>query len=543
MTAASIVLALTLAGLPSAGPSTSAGYDVSGSTPGANGGTTTSDGLQPGLVRSDDAVSDATARAIAPGVLAGAVDPTVYRLGPGDELLLQLWGRVSRIIVLPVDPEGSVLLPGAGPLSVAGRTLAATRAELLGRMREQFHGVQMDLRLSRPRTFLVYLAGQVRQPGPTQANGASRVADVLTRDLLAEHASRRRIEVLHRDGRRDIADLELFLRSGDATLNPWLEDGDVLVVPVETQHASVLGAAARPDRYELGVRDSLRTLLRIAGGPLPDADGRILLVTWRDARGADSLWTTVADVVSGRVNPAIDDGTHAYLFFVPEYRVQHQAELYGEVARPGVYPILEGRTRLSDMVHAASGFLPTADLTSIRLHRRSLVAGDRDAELERLLRLSRGELTASEYEQLRTKLAGLRDDYRVDWTRLMREPENQDLLLRDGDIVRVERLVNSIRVDGEVRRPGILTYRAGQDVRDFVRQAGGFTNRAWRGKVRVTRAVTGQTLLATSVQSIDPGDFIWVPEKPDVTVWQQAQTLLTAVTSIATIVIAIRSLR
>jgi hypothetical protein len=72
---------------------------------------------------------------------------------------------------------------------------------------------------------------------------------------------------------------------------------------------------------------------------------------------------------------------------------------------------------------------------------------------------------------------------------------------------------------------------------------GGYTNRAWRGKVRVTRSVTGQTLLARDVRTLDPGDFVWVPERPDVTAWEQGREVLTALAQVATIIIAIRSVR
>ena len=214
----------------------------------------------------------------------------------------------------------------------------------------------------------------------------------------------------------------------------------------------------------------------------------------------------------------------------------------GEVRRPGTFPIAEGETRLSEMVSAAGGFLPGADLSAIRVHRASTMAAEKDPELDRLLRLSRSELTASEFEVLRTRLASLREDYRVDWARLQAD-RNLDLLLRDGDLVRVERLVSSVRVDGEVRRPGLFNYEPGQSVEDCVAQAGGFTDRAWRSKIRVTRAVTGQTLLARNISRLDPGDFVWVPEKPDRTQWDQLQQLLTALAQVATIVIAVRSVR
>jgi polysaccharide biosynthesis/export protein len=478
-----------------------------------------------------------------PVSLSGPVDPDVYVLGPGDVLLLNIWGRVSRSVPIEVGPEGSALIPGSAPLRVSGRTLSKVRADILQRMSLQYRGVSMDLCLARPRAFRIYLTGQVNRPGPVEASGALRVGDVLTGALLLDGASRRRIELLRTDGTKVFCDLELFLQTGDAGMNPWLRDGDVIQVPSATQFVFAQGAVARPGRYELGVQDSLRTLLRLSGDPLPSAvANRALLVRFKDPFTPESLWVSLDDVHAGGQNPPLEDGERLYVYFIPQYHQQDEAMVIGEVQRPGTYPIVEGRTRLSNLVSAANGFQDGADLSAIRVHRQSALATEKDPELDRLLRLSRNDLTASEYEMLRTKLAGLREDYRVDWTRL-EGSKDLDLLLRAGDVVRVERLVSSIRVDGEVRRPGILNFKRGESVEDYVVQAGGYTNRAWRGKVRVTRSVTGQTLLARNVRTLDPGDFVWVPERPDVTIWEKSRETLTALAQVATIIIAIRSVR
>jgi protein involved in polysaccharide export with SLBB domain len=478
-----------------------------------------------------------------PMSLSGPVDPDVYLLGPGDVLLLTLWGRVSRSVPIEVGPEGSALIPGSAPLRVSGRTLSEVRADILRQMSLQYRGVSMDLRLARPRTFRIYLTGQVHRPGPVEASGALRVGDVLTGALLLDGASHRRIEVLRADGTRVFCDLELFLQTGGAEMNPWLRDGDIIQVPTATEFVYAQGAVARPGRYELGVRDSLRTLLRLVGDPLPAAQlDRVLIVRFEDPFTPESLWVSLDDVYSRRRNPPLEDGERMYVYFLPQYHQQHEAVIVGEVQRPGTYPIVEGRTRLSTLVSAAGGFQVGADLSAVRVHRQSTLATEKDQELDRLLRLSRNDLTNTEYDMLRTKLAGLREDYRVDWKRL-EGSKDLNLLLRDGDVVRVERLVSSIRVDGEVRRPGILNFVSGESVDDYVAQAGGYTDRAWRGKVRVTRSVTGQTLLARNVRTLDPGDFVWVPEKPDITAWEQANRILTSLASVATIIIAIRSVR
>jgi protein involved in polysaccharide export with SLBB domain len=237
------------------------------------------------------------------------------------------------------------------------------------------------------------------------------------------------------------------------------------------------------------------------------------------------------------------DGDRLYVYYIPQYHLQHEATVMGEVARPGVYPIVEGRHHLSDLMASAGGFLPGADLSSIRINRRSPNTAERDPELDRLLRLSRNELTNTEFEVLRTKLADLKEDFRVDWNRLVADKANLDLILRDGDVIRVERLVRSIRVDGEVKRPGILVYEPGLGVDDYVRQAGGYTDRAWKKRVRVTRSVTGQTMLAKGVETLDPGDLIYVPEKRDSNWGQNAQTFLLFAAQIATIVLAVVTIR
>jgi polysaccharide export outer membrane protein len=544
--AAGLVLAMAFAALPAKAQQIGGGSDRGGrsATIPVTGGV--SDERSRGstdLGLGDRETGDVITMAGRPLQLAGAVDPVTYRVGPGDLLMLHLWGRVSRSIPLEVGPEGTVLVPGAGPVDVHARTLTEVRDDLLQRMRGQFKGVEMDLRLVRPRTFRVYLTGQVKEPGPVLASGAHRVGDVVAAGMLLETASRRRIEVRHADGAREFCDLELFLQTGDASLNPWLRDGDVIQVPTATDFIYADGAVARPGRYELGVRDSLLTLLHLAGNPVPAAQvSNVLLVHFRNPFVPESIWVNLEDVFSRRMNPPLDDGERLYVYYIPQYHLQHEATVIGEVRRPGVYPIFEGRTRLSDLVSAADGFQPAADLSAIHVHRRSMLAVEKDPELERLLRLSRNELTATEYEVLRTKLAGLREDHRVDWGRLL-VSRDLDLLVRDGDMVRVERLVSSIRVDGEVRRPGILNFIRGRSVEDYVAKAGGYTNRAWRGKVRVIRAVTGQTLLARNVRTLDPGDFVWVPEKPDVTAWDHSRDILTALAQIATVVIAIRSVR
>jgi protein involved in polysaccharide export with SLBB domain len=226
------------------------------------------------------------------------------------------------------------------------------------------------------------------------------------------------------------------------------------------------------------------------------------------------------------------------VFSTARFHHLEHATIVGEVESPGAYPLVTGQTRLSDLVKAAHGFLPGADLATIRVFRASRAA-ESDPVFERLVKLSRAEMTDSEYEILRAMLAERREDFRVDWFRLEAAPE-LDILLRHGDVARVDPLIASVRVEGEVRRPGIIGFAPRRTVAEYVRLAGGYSDRAAHGKVRVTRSITGQSLRARDVPEVGPGDLIWVPERGDTSVWKHLQTLITVAAQVATLVIAVR---
>ena len=204
----------------------------------------------------------------------------------------------------------------------------------------------------------------------------------------------------------------------------------------------------------------------------------------------------------------------------------------------GDFPIRTGQTRLSALLAMAGGTLPDADSASVLLFRARPASGP-DPEFERLSRLSRGEMTASEYETFRTRLAGLTPDFRVD-LRTLRANSANDPRLVAGDHVMVSRSVRAIRVDGQVRRPGVVEYEPGRPYSWYIKATGGYTTRSARAQVRITRASSGQTLMARETDVPLAGDFLWVPERSDVPGWQYLRDTLLILGQIATVIIALR---
>jgi len=491
----------------------------------------------------DEQTSQRAAGAIASPALAGPVDPATYRLGPGDRLVVHWTGRVTRSETAEVGPTGDLFLAEVGGLNVAGRTLADASMAILEQLRRVTRDVRVEVQLVRPRVFRVFRSGAVLAPGPTETVGGTRVSDVLGAETLLPEASHRDVRVVHRDGTQERADLERVLRLGDHSRDPWLLDGDALVVPVASRFVQVTGAVVEPGRIELASDDSVRTLLLLAGGLLPEAVPEE--ATWIHWRGetAETLRVDVNEVLAGRAGGALAHGDHVYVRARPDYRRTGQVRLEGDVAHPGSYPVAVSGTRLGDVIEAAGGFLPSADRTGIRLRRPRTAPEADDPDLAARMAAAQRDLSVSDFEVAQARLARLDETIVVDWDALRRSPQALDPLLHDGDEVTVPRLVRSLRIDGQVANPGLVHYEPGTPLRRYIEQAGGYTARAWRGHEQVTRAGADRARLAKVSGEPRPGDFVWVPTRPEDSIWRKSRDVLSALAQVATIVIAIRSVR
>ncbi|TMQ64139.1 MAG: hypothetical protein E6K79_08285 [Candidatus Eisenbacteria bacterium] len=471
--------------------------------------------------------------------LAGPVDPATYRLGPGDVLSLEYGGKALAAKVLTVDAEGRVRVPNLGLVALGGKTLADARADIIQRLRPYVPGASLDLRLLEPRTFNVYVLGEVKTVGTKQVSGDARVLEAIeAAGGTTPNASRRNIRLLHRDGHADLADLERFERTGDWDGNPYLQDGDRVIVPVLTERIGVFGAIARASFYEFRNGDSLGTLLRIAGGLLPEARvDSVVIVRFRGARELDTLYTSLDQGSDGEAI-AMQADDRVFIRPQPEWHPIRQVTVSGEVRAPGTYPIDEGRSRVSDLVVWAGGFTPHAAARIVRLERDGIGTAS-DVEFERLNRLSRGEMTNSEYQTFRSKLAVRQSAYLVDFSSGRPSPPEADVPLRDGDHVHVPRLELAVRVDGSVRSPGMVAFQAGWSAGDYIHMSGGTTRRGNAGDARLTHSGSSNTVFARDTHRIEPGDFIWVPERKDTSFWAVFRDVIIVTGQVATTVLVI----
>src|ERR1700689_3642152 len=158
------------------------------------------------------------------------IDPDAYICGPGDVFELVFWGQQNFRLKIAADVEGRTFISKVGFVGVAGKTLTAVRTEIKKKVRGNYPGLQFELTLVTPRTFLVHVVDNVKSPGSYPAHAVERVSMVITRAGGVSNGSRRRISIRHRDGSAITADLVKYELTGDTALNPYLLDGDVVTV-------------------------------------------------------------------------------------------------------------------------------------------------------------------------------------------------------------------------------------------------------------------------------------------------------------------------
>ncbi len=475
-----------------------------------------------------------------PGLLAGPVDEDIYLLGPGDVLSLERATPSILVQMIPVDAEGALYIPDLGRRVVAGRSLASVRLEILRDLKKFFPTSRIEMRLIRPRAFKVFLLGEVAVPGAVGVGATNRAVDALEgRGVLAPGASQRNIRLMRANGTSLRVDVQSFLLLGDQSHNPWLQDGDRILVPRLKETTYVAGSVGRPGAYELAAGDSASTVIRLAGGLMPEArTDSILLVRFRTPTQVDSLWLNAES--ASRTAVQADDRIFVRLQY--PFRRLSAVNVMGEVRFPGEYPIEEGRDHLSDILTRAGGFTPLASPSSVVLQRQTEFTILENADIDRLRRLTRAEMTESEYYDLRMRTNGRATLYAVDASGNFEPGSRQDVLLLSGDAIRVPSRTRTVRVGGEVKQPGLFAFSPALEPRDYIQLAGGYGPRADGSQIRVIRSADGQSLPAREVAGVSPGDYVWVPEKSEGTpTWTVFKEILAVTGQIATIILLINN--
>ena len=466
--------------------------------------------------------------------LEGPVDPDVYLVGPGDLFDISVGGPQPVLVTLPVSADGFLMLPGAGAIRVAGRTLEEARTFAHASLREQYRNVRLEVTLAQPRQFYVHVSGAVPVPGRYLATPVARVATVLniafadtTQQPVSNTTLRpslRNVRVMHRDGAEENVDILRYFSTGNPEHNPYLQDGDVISVPTYDPNYDALyvsGDVAFPGTYDFRPDDTLYDLLVLSTGQnAPDGFEQVRLARTRDD---GSIVTEMIE--ASRAGNEIRLQPRDQIFVLPEETVRGTAELSGWVNFPGRYSIVPGRTTVGDLLELGGDPRPGALERGAFLERSTLP----EPELE-VYRQNRfeyaprgmGRLMAADTLAIlkNTRLAEMDFLSRVYLAQELRvqnrvpidleavlQGDGPTILLQDGDRVHVPRDENSVFVFGQVNRPGYVAFEPGRQASHYTTSSGGLSSLA--GKAYVIEAGTGRYLDASSAD-VQSGDMIFV---------------------------------
>jgi protein involved in polysaccharide export with SLBB domain len=478
-------------------------------------------------------------------VLEGSVDPATYRLGPGDRLRIQSIGNAAFTLVSAVDAEGWLSLGEYGSIEVGGSTLDEGRRRIRTRLASFLRDGQVEVRLQEIRRFKVYVLGEVGRPDAYTVTAATRAAEAIAMaGGTSDSASVRGIRILRSDPAAEIpVDLVAFRIAGALEGNPFLSDGDRVVVPRRGRVFGAYGAVGHPGVWDLRDGETLDDVLSWIG-LAPDADsGRAFLARFRagDAGGTadryDTLGVALDRVLSGEERWILADGDRLYVPRIPRRHASASVRIDGAVNHPGDYPIFAGEDRVQDALAAAGGLLPDALSTRVTLVRRA--APDSVSMFEALRQ------PAPVFDLTTTEQARLHLSFSPDAGRMTFDASaGEGPLLADGDRIVVPRRSARIEVTGEVVNAGFYAHVDGWEADDYLNAAGGPTRQADKKRIRLLRGADGTATEADKAGALAPGDVLYVPEKSRTarSTWDTVREVFGIAAQVATVVLIIDQL-
>lgn len=388
--------------------------------------------------------------------------PENYRLGPGDEVIIDIWGENERSLREEISPEGNIMVEQVGPVYLNGLTIKEANAKLRGVFGQIYAGVSGDspasevrVTLGRLRTIQVNVMGEVEMPGTYRLSSFATVFHALYQaGGVTDIGTLRNIRVL-RSG-REVASVDIYkyLFHGDSKDDIRLEEGDIVLVPSYDLLVEVTGCVKRPMRYEMEAGEPLSQLLAYAGGFTGDAYGREVRVV--RTMGREHELFNVDSVGYGTF--ALMDGDSVAVGRVLD-RYANRIEVQGAVYRPGMYELGEGTHTVRELIGRAEGLREDA------FRGRALLFRERDDLTP--------EIVAVDLEGV---LSGRLTDISLRRNDVLVVSSVHDLEDRGG-----------FTVGGEVARPGVYPYAAHTTVEDLIVQAGGLLDGASTVKVEVSR--------------------------------------------------------
>lgn len=391
--------------------------------------------------------------------------PKNYQLGPGDEMVINIWGAAENNYNKTVDREGAIRIQNVGPVYVNGLTIEEATEKIEQRLKRIYSGisasasspykVNVSVALVNVRTVQVNIIGEVKVPGTYSLSALSTVLNALYASGGPTKDGTFRDVKLIRAG-QEIAtfDIYAYLTAGSQDGNLTVQDQDVIIVAPYISRITVDGAVKRTGIYELRDSETLADLLRYASGFSSDAYRDRVVI---ERIQGDRKRIKEVDFANAANEPMKDGDAVNVRNIIPIY--ENRLSIQGAVYREGNYEFTEGVT-LKDLIDKASGVRKEAFLD------RGLLFRSEDGISQNVVSFSVSKILSGE----------------------------ESIILKPNDEVRIYDKYSLteapfVSVDGAVNNPNTFPYAENMTVEDLVILAGGFKRGANPELIDVYRRV------------------------------------------------------
>lgn len=390
--------------------------------------------------------------------------PQNYRLGPGDAVIIDIYGASQKTINSTVSPDGDVTIDGYGPIQVSGLSVEQANSRIQSQLGARYSSSKVRLTLGQTRTITVNVMGEVEIPGTYTLSAFASVFHALymaggTNDL----GTLRNIKVYRNNKLVTQVDIYDYILNGKLTGNVRLADNDVIVVGPYDCLVNITGKVKRPMFYEMKKSESVASLLKYAGGFTGDAYKKTVRIVRKTGREYSVYNVGEFDMASFHM---ADGDSVSVDSILPRY--ENTVEVKGAVFRPGMYQLGNDIHSVRTLLEMCDGLREDAFTARAVMHR---MKADRTLEV-----------VSVDVEGI---MKGTVADIPL--------KENDVLFVPTRSDAMVER---TITIHGEVHYPGIYKYADNETIEDFVLQAGGLKETASTVKVDVARRIVNPKALS-----------------------------------------------
>lgn len=394
--------------------------------------------------------------------------PQDYRLGPGDEVYIDIWGASQERFESTVSPEGTINIESYGPVQVDGLTVAQANQRLRNSLGARYAGSRIKLTVGQTKTITVDVMGEVKVPGTYTLSAFSTVFNALyMAGGINEIGTLRNIKIFRKGRQISTCDVYDYILNGNMKGNVRLSAGDVIVVGPYDCLVNITGKVKRPMYYEMKSKESIGTLIKYAGGFTGDAyQGSINLI--RKSGGMLSVYS-IDDFERNSFQVADGDSVSVDSTL---QRYRNMVEIKGAVNRPGMFQVDGNITTIRQLIEAAGGLTEDAFTARGTIHRRK---ADRTLEV------------------IAVDIAGIMNHSVADIAL-----KNEDVFFVPSQkLMQEERILT---INGEVNYPGEYEFAENTTIEDFILQAGGLKDAASMVKVDISRRMRNQDATRSSSQ-------------------------------------------